>query len=108
MVSGQQLSGEEQTFSKYEFWQGTGLNSAEAIVAALRITLLGEAPKARETDPEAYELYLEGQFFGYQRTSESIGKAIELFKSALEIDPGYARAYLALAITPQTMANSPA
>ena len=32
-----------------------------AVVDALKVTLLGEAPKSVETDPEAYRLYLEGQ-----------------------------------------------
>ena len=70
---------------------------AAAVVDALKVTLLGEAPKARVTDPEAYSLYLEGQYFGYQRTEESVAKAIDLFKRALEIDPGYTPAWAELA-----------
>jgi adenylate cyclase len=70
---------------------------AATVVEQLKITLLGEAPKVRETDPEAYQLYLEGQFFGYQRTLDSMAKAIKLFKSALEIDPDYAPAWVELA-----------
>ncbi len=70
---------------------------AAAVVNALKVTLLGEAPKVRVTDPEAYSLYLEGQYFGYQRTVESTAKAIDLFKRALEIDPGYTPAWAELA-----------
>jgi TolB-like protein/predicted TPR repeat methyltransferase len=70
---------------------------AAAVVNALQVTLLGEAPKARVTDPEAYSLYLEGQYFGYQRTEESLAKAIDLLKRALEIDPGYTPAWAELA-----------
>jgi TolB-like protein/thioredoxin-like negative regulator of GroEL len=70
---------------------------AAAVVNALKVALLGKALKTRETDPKAYQLYLEGQYFGYQRTEESLTKAIELFKRALAIDPGYTPAWAELA-----------
>ena len=70
---------------------------AAAVVNALKVTLLGKAPKIRETNPEAYQLYLEGQYFGNQRTAESMARAIDLFKRALEIDPGYTPAWAELA-----------
>jgi tetratricopeptide (TPR) repeat protein len=63
----------------------------------LKVTLLGEAPKSRETDPEAYRLYLEGQYFGYQRDPASLRRAIDLFRQAVEIDPDYAPAWAELA-----------
>jgi TolB-like protein/cytochrome c-type biogenesis protein CcmH/NrfG len=70
---------------------------AAAVVDSLKVTLLGEAPKSRETDPEAYRLYLEGQYFGYQRDPASLRRAIDLFRQAVEIDPGYAPAWAELA-----------
>jgi len=70
---------------------------AVAVVDALRITLLGEAPKVRETDPKAYQLFLEGQYVRRQVSATTIPKAIKLFKEALEIDPGYAPAWAELA-----------
>ncbi|NNE04396.1 MAG: tetratricopeptide repeat protein [Xanthomonadales bacterium] len=70
---------------------------AAAVVDSLKVTLLGEAPKSIQTDPEAYRLYLEGQYFGYQRDPESLRRAIDLFKQAVEIDPGYAPAWAELA-----------
>ncbi len=70
---------------------------AAAVVNALKVALLGKALKTRETDPKAYQLYLEGQYFGYPRTEESLTKAIELFKRALAIDPGYTPAWAELA-----------
>ena len=72
---------------------------AVAVVDALKITLLGEAPKVRETDPEAYQLFLEGQFLRRQVTEDSLPKAIEIFKKALDIDPGYVPAWAELAYT---------
>jgi len=70
---------------------------AAAVVRALKITLLGEAPTVRETDPQAYQLFLEGQYVRYQVSAATIPKAIELFKKALEIDPGYAPAWAEMA-----------
>jgi len=70
---------------------------AVAVVDALKITLLGEAPTVRETDPEAYQLFLEGQFIRRQVSAETIPKAIDLFKKTLELDPGYAPAWAELA-----------
>ncbi len=70
---------------------------AATVVDQLKVTLLGEAPKARETDPEAYSLYLQGQYLGYQRSVESVARAIDLFKRALEIDPAYTPAWAELA-----------
>ena len=79
---------------------------AAAVVDSLKVTLLGEAPKSRETDPEAFRLYLEGQFFGYQRDPASLRRAIELFQKTVEIDPGYAPAWAELAYTYQWYTGS--
>jgi len=70
---------------------------ASAVVYALKITLLGEAPTVRETDPEAYQLFLEGQFIRRQISASTMPMAIDLFKKALEIDPDYAPAWAELA-----------
>jgi len=70
---------------------------AVAVVDALKVTLLGEAPKARETDPRAYQLFLEGQYIRRQISAPTMPRAIELFKEALAIDPNYAPAWAELA-----------
>jgi len=72
---------------------------AVAVVDALKITLLGEAPKVRETDPKAYQLFLEGQYFRYQVSEATLPKAIDLFKQAVEIDPAYAPAWAELSFS---------
>jgi len=72
---------------------------AVAVVDALKITLLGEAPKVRETDPKAYQLFLEGQYFRYQISEATLPKAIDLFKQAVEIDPAYAPAWAELSFS---------
>ena len=69
---------------------------AAAVVEALKITLLGKAPKATEINPEAYALYLQGRHLNNQRTEESFKRAEALLKQALAIDPGFAPAWAAL------------
>jgi TolB-like protein len=69
---------------------------AGAVVDALKITLLGEKPKATETNPEAYALYLQGRHVLYQFAEGSDKRAETLLKQALEIDPGFAPAWTQL------------
>lgn len=72
---------------------------AVSVTEALRITLLGEAPEIRKTDPAAYQLFLGGQYRKRQLTPDSLYHAIELFKQAVEIDPAYVPAWAELADT---------
>ena len=72
---------------------------AIAVVDALRITLLGEVPKTRKTDPRAYQLFLEGHYLKRQISSDALNRAVELFKQAVEIDPAYVPAWAELADT---------
>ena len=69
---------------------------ASAVVAQLKIVLLGDAPIVRETDPQAYALYLQGRRLNRQNTSESIEQAQALLHQALAIDPDYAAAWAEL------------
>lgn len=66
---------------------------AAAVVAQLKITLLGAAPKAQETDPAAYALFLQARHLGRQFTVESLEQSIGLYQQALAIDPQYAPAW---------------
>jgi TolB-like protein len=69
---------------------------AAAVVDELKIKLLGEPPKATETNSEAYALYLQARHLHNQRTAESSRQAETLLKQALEIDPGFAPAWTEL------------
>ena len=46
--------------------------------------------KTYTTNPEAYRLHLQGRFFLDRTTREDTAKAIEYFRQALDLDPGYA------------------
>ena len=78
---------------------------AANVVAALKVTLLGEVPTARETDPQAYQLYLQAQYFARQRSTQSLPRSIELFKQAVAIDPDYAPAWAEMANAYQWLAG---
>jgi TolB-like protein/Flp pilus assembly protein TadD len=79
---------------------------AAAVVDALKITLLGKRPKATETNPEAYALYLQGRYFSNQGTAESNKQAEILLKQALAIDPGFAPAWTDLGNVYKDQADS--
>lgn len=66
---------------------------ASAVVAQLKVTLLGDVPPAREIDPEAYALYLQGRHLRRQRMPATIDKAQALLQQALSMDPDYAAAW---------------
>jgi TolB-like protein len=72
---------------------------AVAVVEALRINLLGEAPRVRTADPAAYQLFLEGQYLKRQITRDSLHRAVEAFERSVAIDPTYAPAWAELADT---------
>ena len=72
---------------------------ASAVVGALKITLLGEVPHTRKTDPAAYQLFLEGQYLKRQISGDSLNRAVRAFKQVVEIDPAYVPAWAELADT---------
>jgi serine/threonine protein kinase/Tfp pilus assembly protein PilF len=70
-----------------------------SIIKALAPTLLGEVKAVkRPTDNlEAYELYLKGRQYWYQRSPGFMALAIRLFEQAIALDPDYTLAYAGLA-----------
>ena len=66
---------------------------AGEVVKALKVTLLGAAPTARETDPQAYALYLQAVQLGRQFTAEAFKQSNALYQKVLAIDPAYAPAW---------------
>jgi adenylate cyclase len=75
---------------------------SQAIVAALKVKLMPAEKKAIETrsthNPEAYQLYLLGRHYRWQRTLKNFEIAVRFCRSALEIDADYARAWALLAV----------
>src|SRR5204863_2398875 len=78
----------------------------KAIVAAVTPTLSGQltgilpADAGRgTTDQEAYEFYLKGRYFYFNRNAVNLGRAIEFYRAAVAKDPAFARAHAGLALT---------
>src|SRR6476646_2966474 len=67
---------------------------AADVVKQLKVTLLGAAPKARTTYPEAYALYLQAVQLERQVTAEAFQQSDALFRKVLAIDPRYAPAWV--------------
>jgi len=94
---------------------------AQSVVKELRTALLGHpaetaadttaaadvrrAATGRGDNPEAFQLYLQGKFFGERITQVDTDKAIELFQRALAIDPNFALAWAGLSRVHQLQAG---
>jgi len=70
---------------------------AAKVVAQLKIKLLNAVPVVKETDPEAYALFLQARHLGRQGTTEAFDQAIAMYKQSLAVDPAYVAAWDGLA-----------
>jgi serine/threonine protein kinase/Tfp pilus assembly protein PilF len=74
---------------------------AQNIVKALRVVLSEDEKRAIEKAPtdnvEAYDYYLRGRKYFHQHRRTSLEFARQMFTRAIEVDPGYARAYAGVA-----------
>jgi TolB-like protein/DNA-binding winged helix-turn-helix (wHTH) protein/thioredoxin-like negative regulator of GroEL len=72
---------------------------AAAVADAMHVTLRADAtPRRAETSsPQAYENYLQGRHLFNRRSSSDLLNAKRHFEEAVRIDPGFARAWAALA-----------
>ncbi|HEV8384178.1 MAG TPA: protein kinase, partial [Candidatus Acidoferrales bacterium] len=74
---------------------------AQSIAKAMKAMLAAEdkrAPgKATEAQVQAYDYYLRGRQFFYQFRRRGYDFARQMFSRAIELDPGYARAYAGMA-----------
>jgi tetratricopeptide (TPR) repeat protein len=70
---------------------------AAEVVARLKVTLLGDVPKAEETEPEVYAFYLQARHLGRRGTPRDWEQSNALYQQALAIDPNYATAWSGLA-----------
>lgn len=79
---------------------------AAAVVAQLKITLMGEPPRAQQTDPRAYALFLKARQASRRGDAESLDLAISLYRQALAVDPAYAPAWVGLSSRYSNQANA--
>src|SRR5262249_6711298 len=61
---------------------------AKSVADALKVTLEGgQAPKTQQTNPEAYNAYLQGLYFADRQSKDDLEKAVGYYEQALKIDP---------------------
>jgi len=77
-----------------------------AVVAALKVELLGEVPKAEVVNAEAYTLFLKARYLYSKWGKENFESAIEAFRQALIIEPEYADAWASLSVAYLTQTTS--
>jgi eukaryotic-like serine/threonine-protein kinase len=74
---------------------------AEQVIERLGVTVLeGERNRLSAqptTNHEAYTLYLKGRYFWNKRTAANIQTALDYFQQAVDLDPGYSRAWVGIA-----------
>lgn len=74
---------------------------SEQVARALVPRLTGEERELllrRETaNADAYQAYLKGRYYWNKFTPENFSKALEQFRGAIELDPGFAQAYVGIA-----------
>ena len=72
---------------------------AASVVDALRIELLGDAPRSREISQDIYSLVLQARFFWNRKAPGDEQRAKQYYQRALAIDAGYAPAWAGLSAT---------
>jgi serine/threonine-protein kinase len=74
---------------------------ARTIAQKIEVTLTPEEhvrlSTSQAVDPEAYKLYIKGRYFWEKRTQDSIQRAMDYFRQAIDRDPAFAAAYSGVA-----------
>ena len=73
---------------------------SQAVAKEIEIKLARQEPSrldAGAINPAAYETYLKGRYLWNKRTLDSLENSVRYFQRAIELDPGYERAYAGLA-----------
>ncbi len=81
---------------------------ARSVTEALAVRLLrpqGGPEGKRGGDVDAYNLFLQGRYFLERRTPGDTARAMSYLERALRLDPGFARAWVGLAVGHQLQAN---
>jgi len=80
---------------------------AADVVRDLEVTLLGEAPRAYRTEPEALRLTLQARQLYWSESNRNLDEQVALLERALDIDPDYVPALMQLASLLWQLAGDP-
>ncbi len=78
---------------------------AKAVTGELQMVFLAR-PSGQTTNEEAFNAYLQGRYLLGRRSEENYRKAAEFFEQAIQLDRGYARAWLGLGLVRFRQASS--
>ncbi len=73
---------------------------ARSVAGSLKVALLGKKtamPSAQGTNADAYNAYLQGEYFLKRHGKENLEKSLGYYEQAIKQDPGYAPAWVGLA-----------
>ncbi len=72
---------------------------ARSVAGSLKIALMGKTamPSARGTNADAYNAYLQGEYFLKRHGKDNLEKSLAYYEQAIKLDPGYAPAWAGLA-----------
>lgn len=91
----------EQYNRKAEDLQAVQGEVARTILEKLRVKLTGaqeqQVTKRATENPEAYKLFLNGEFYTRKSGQENNRKALEYYTQAIALDPNFAQAYAGVA-----------
>ena len=76
---------------------------AGKIVRKLKVSLLSAAPKVKEVDPIAYDLFLKGRFLA--NNTENYERGVDLLEQSIRVDSAYAPAWEVLGTAYRNQAN---
>ena len=81
---------------------------AQAVAQNLRLRLTAtdqqKIAKVYTQNPEAYQLYMQGQFHVFKLIPDEVNRGIANFQRAIELDPNYAMAYTGLSTAYRSLA----
>jgi len=75
------------------------------VTQQLRVTILGDVVAAKETNPAAYNLYLQAKQLHFQRSYDNNVNAEELIRKSIAIDSTYAPSWVLLSMVIQDSSN---
>jgi tetratricopeptide (TPR) repeat protein len=75
------------------------------VVEELKITLLGETPRSRQINEQAYKMTLQARYFWNRRSEGDADLALNLYQQALELAPEYAPAWAGISVVFRDLAD---
>src|SRR5262249_33485659 len=79
---------------------------SEHLHLAMKPQSQAQAIRQATTNPEAYDLFLKGQYFREKRTDEDFRRSLDYFRSATQRDPSFAAALAGLSTAYSSLGGS--